>query len=223
MNELFTKEFDSDSNDDEYIPSKKELEQSNEEMKNKKKENIKVNKSKVDAIWEKLKHLRYSNNDNINLKNENSNNNYKKNTINDIEKEKKLEEEIKEAIKKSKEVKQKTVSEKYYFAGQEFEEKKEISEKEVEKIKKKRTNKELDAIINEIAKKRNISTMDKSKKDWKNYVEKNNIEKELMNNRKDGFLGKKKFIDETNEIVTEQNKVSIKKAKYAYENKINGK
>jgi hypothetical protein len=77
MNELFTKEFDSDSNDDEYIPSKKELEQSNEEMKNKKKENIKVNKSKVDAIWEKLKHLRYSNNDNINLKNENSNNNNK--------------------------------------------------------------------------------------------------------------------------------------------------
>ena len=223
MNELFTKEFDSDSNDDEYIPSKKELEQSNEEMKNKKKENIKVNKSKVDAIWEKLKQLRNSNNDNINLKNKNSNNNYKKNTINDIEKEKKLEEEIKEAIKKSKEVKQKTVSEKYYFAGQEFEEKKEINEKEVEKINKKRTNKELDAIINEIAKKRNISTMDKSKKDWKNYVEKNNIEKELMNNRKDGFLGKKKFIDETNEIVTEQNRVSIKKAKYAYENKVNGK
>ena len=223
MNELFTKEFDSDSNDDEYIPSKKELEQSNEEIKNKKDENIKVNKSKVDAIWEKLKQLRNSNNDNINLKNKNSNNNYKKNTINDIEKEKKLEEEIKEAIKKSKEVKQKTVSEKYYFAGQEFEEKKEISEKEVEKIKKKRTNKELDAIINEIAKKRNISTMDKSKKDWKNYVEKNNIEKELMNNRKDGFLGKKKFIDETNEIVTEQNRVSIKKAKYAYENKVNGK
>ena len=224
MNELFTKEFDSDSNDDEYIPSKKELEQSNEEIKNKKDENIKVNKSKVDAIWEKLKQQTRPNNyNNNNKKNENSNNNDKKNTINDIEKEKKLEEEIKEAIKKSKEVKQKTVSEKYYFAGQEFEEKKEISEKEVEKIKKKRTNKELDAIINEIAKKRNISTMDKSKKDWKNYVEKNNIEKELMNNRKDGFLGKKKFIDETNEIVTEQNRVSIKKAKYAYENKVNGK
>ena len=101
--------------------------------------------------------------------------------------------------------------------------KKEINEKEVEKLKKKQTNKELDAIINEIAKKRNISTMDKSKKDWKNYVEKHNIEKELMNNRKDGFLGKKKFIDETNEIVNEQNRVSIKKAKYAYENKVNGK
>ena len=55
MNELFTKEFDSDSNDDEYIPSKKELEQSNEEIKNKKDENIIVNKSKLDAIWEKLK------------------------------------------------------------------------------------------------------------------------------------------------------------------------
>ena len=223
MNELFTKEFDSDSNDDEYIPSKKEIEQSNEEMKNKKKENIKVNKSKVDAIWEKLKQQTRPNNyNNNNKKNENSNE-LEKRIVNDVEKEKKLEEEIKEAIKKSKELKQKTVTEKYYFAGQQFEEKKEINEKEVEKIKKKQTNKELDAIINEIAKKRNISTMDKSKKDWKNYVEKNNIEKELMNNRKDGFLGKKKFIDETNEIVTEQNRVSIKKAKYAYENKVNGK
>ena len=47
MNELFTKEFDSDSNDDEYIPYKKELEKSNEEMKNKKKKNIKENKRKI--------------------------------------------------------------------------------------------------------------------------------------------------------------------------------
>ena len=194
MNELFTKEFDSDSNDDEYIPSKKELEQSNEEIKNKKDENIKVNKSKVDAIWEKLKQQTRPNNyNNNNKKNENSNE-LEKRIVNDVEKEKKLEEEIKEAIKKSKELKQKTVTEKYYFAGQQFEEKKEINEKEVEKIKKKQTNKELDAIINEIAKKRNISTIDKSKKDWKNYVEKHNIEKELMKNRKDGFLGKKNLL-----------------------------
>ena len=56
MNELFTKEFDSDSNDEEYVPTKKELEASS-------KENTKVlseseviaNKSKVDAMWEKLK------------------------------------------------------------------------------------------------------------------------------------------------------------------------
>ena len=224
MNELFTKEFDSESNDEEYIPTKKELENSNEEAKNKKNQNIKINKSKVDAIWEKLKQQTRPNNNNKLSEKENSNNTKdNKKTINELEKEKQLEEEIKEAIKKSKEQKEKTVTEKYYFAGQEFEEKKEINEKEVEKLKKKQTNKELDAIINEIAKKRNISTMDKSKKDWKNYVEKHNIEKELMNNRKDGFLGKKKFIDETNEIVTEQNRVSIKKAKYAYENKVNGK
>ena len=68
INELFTKEFDSDSNDDEYIPSKKELEQSNEEIKNKKDENIKVNKSKVDAIWEKLKQQTRPNNYNNNNK-----------------------------------------------------------------------------------------------------------------------------------------------------------
>ena len=31
MNELFTKEFDSDSNDEEYVPTKKELEASSKE------------------------------------------------------------------------------------------------------------------------------------------------------------------------------------------------
>ena len=102
MNELFTKEFDSDSNDDEYIPSKKELEQSNEEIKNKKDENIKVNKSKVDAIWEKLKQQTRPNNyNNNNKKNENSNE-LEKRIVNDVEKEKKPEEEIKEAIKNLK-------------------------------------------------------------------------------------------------------------------------
>ena len=42
--------------------------------------------------------------------------------------------------------------------------------------------------------------MDKSKKDWKAYVEEKQIEKELSHNRKDGFLGKKKFLDEANEF-----------------------
>ena len=59
--------------------------------------------------------------------------------------------------------------------------------------------------------------MDKSKKDWKVYVEEKQIEKELSQNRKDGFLGKKKFLDEANELVNEQQKLMVKKAKYAYE------
>ena len=32
MNELFTKEFDSDSNDEDYVPTQKELEASNENI-----------------------------------------------------------------------------------------------------------------------------------------------------------------------------------------------
>ena len=81
----------------------------------------------------------------------------------------------------------------------------------------------IDAIIEDIKKKKNISTMDKSKKDWKAYVEEKQIEKELSHNRKDGFLGKKKFLDETNELVNEQQKLMVKKAKYAYELKQNEK
>ena len=141
---------------------------------------------------------------------------------NEKEKEKKLEEEIRNAINNLKKQKEKTVTKEYFFAGQKFEEKKEITEKEIEIINKTKSHNSIDAIIEDIRKKKNISTMDKSKKDWKAYVEEKQIEKELSHNRKDGFLGKKKFIDETNEIITEQNRVSIKKAKYAYENKVNG-
>ena len=223
MNELFKKDLpDSDSNDDEYIPNKKELEQSNEKsiskISQKKSDQI---KSKVDKIWEKLKQSRpNNNNNNLNDKNTLINNLNKNLPI--IEKDdKKIEEEIQEAIKKSKEIKNKTKTETYYFAGEKYEETKEITDKEKEKIKKKQTHHGLDQLIEEINKKKNISTIDKSKKDWKDFVEKENIEKELINNRKDGFLGKKKFLDESNLIVNEQKKIDIKKAKYAYENKIN--
>ena len=136
---------------------------------------------------------------------------------NEKEKEKKLEEEINNAIKKLKEQKEKKVTKEYFFAGQKFEEKKEISEKEIEKINKTKSHNGIDSIIEDIRKKKNISTMDKSKKDWKAYVEEKQIEKELSQNRKDGFLGKKKFLDETNELVNEQQKLMVKKAKYAYE------
>ena len=99
----------------------------------------------------------------------------------------------------------------------------EITEKEIEKINKTKSHNSIDAIIEDIKKKKNISTMDKSKKDWKAYVEEKQIEKELSHNRKDGFLGKKKFLDETNELVNEQQKLMVKKAKYAYELKQNEK
>lgn len=214
MEELLKQKFNSDSEDEEYIPTKIELEESNEN-KTKNKKDQKMTKSKVDAFWEKMKQK-----SGIHKENQPKNSKILEKAEkfeNEKEKEKKLEEEINNAIKKLKEQKEKTVTKEYFFAGQKFEEKKEISEKEIEKINKTKSHNGIDSIIEDIRKKKNISTMDKSKKDWKAYVEEKQIEKELSQNRKDGFLGKKKFLDETNELVNEQQKLMVKKAKYAYE------
>ena len=221
MEELLKQKFNSDSEDEEYIPTKIELEESNEDkIKNKKDQ--KLTKSRVDAFWEKMKQK-----SGIGIHKENSPKNgkteNKEKMENEKEKEKKLEEEINNAIKKMKEQKEKTVTKEYFFAGQKFEEKKEITEKEIEKINKTKSHNGIDSIIEDIRKKKNISTMDKSKKDWKAYVEEKQIEKELSQNRKDGFLGKKKFLDETNELINEQQKLMVKKTKYAYELKQNEK
>ena len=221
MEELLKQKFNSDSEDEEYIPTKKELEESNED-KTKNKKDQKMIKSKVDAFWEKMKQKSGLHKDGLSSKNSNISEEKGK-LESEKEREKKLEEEINNAIKKMKEQKEKTVTKEYFFAGQKFEEKKEITEKEIENINKNKSHNGIDSIIEDIKKKKNISTMDKSKKDWKTYVEEKQIEKELSQNRKDGFLGKKKFLDDTNELVNEQQKLMVKKAKYAYELKQNEK
>ena len=218
MEELFKQKFNSDSEDEEYVPTAKELEDS-AEKKSKSKSDLKGQKSKVDAFWEKMKKKSNMGQASINIVKTNHNDLEE----NEKEKEKKIEEEIQNAINNLKKQKEKAVTKEYFFAGQKFEEKKEITEKEIEKINKNKSHNSLDAIIEDIRKKKNISTMDKSKKDWKAYVEEKQIEKELSHNRKDGFLGKKKFLDETNELINEQQKLMIKKAKYAYELKQNDK
>jgi hypothetical protein len=218
MEELFKQKFNSDSEDEEYVPTAKELEDSSEKN-SKSKSDLKGQKSKVDAFWEKMKKKSNMGQASINIVKTNHNNLEE----NEKEKEKKIEEEIQNAINNLKKQKEKAVTKEYFFAGQKFEEKKEITEKEIEKINKNKSHNSLDAIIEDIRKKKNISTMDKSKKDWKAYVEEKQIEKELSHNRKDGFLGKKKFLDETNELINEQQKLMIKKAKYAYELKQNEK
>ena len=218
MEELFKQKFNSDSEDEEYVPTAKELEDSSEK-KSKSKSDLKGQKSKVDAFWEKMKKKSNIGQASINIVKTNHNNLEE----NEKEKEKIIEEEIQNAINNLKKQKEKAVTKEYFFAGQKFEEKKEITEKEIEKINKNKSHNSLDAIIEDIRKKKNISTMDKSKKDWKAYVEEKQIEKELSHNRKDGFLGKKKFLDETNELINEQQKLMIKKAKYAYELKQNEK
>ena len=217
MEDLLKQKFNSDSEDEEYIPAAKELEES-KENKSKSKSDFKATKSKVDAFWEKMKKK-------SGLAPTPQNTCPPPSQIhqNEKEKEEKLEEEIRNAINNMKKQKEKTVTKEFFFAGQKFEEKKEITEKEIEKINKNKSHNSIDSIIEDIRKKKNISTMDKSKKDWKAYVEEKQIEKELSHNRKDGFLGKKKFLDETNELINEQQKLMIKKAKYAYELKQNDK
>ena len=217
MEELLKQKFNSDSEDEEYIPTAKELEES-KENKAKSKSDLKATKSKVDAFWEKMKKKSGIAAPTLSTTIQNS-----QNKENEKEKEQKLEEEIRNAINNMKKQKEKTVTKEYFFAGQKFEEKKEITEKEIEKINKTKSHNGIDSIIEDIKKKKNISTMDKSKKDWKQYVEEKQIEKELSHNRKDGFLGKKKFLDETNELINEQQKLMVKKAKYAYELKQNDK
>ena len=217
MEDLLKQKFNSDSEDEEYIPTAKELEES-KENKSKSKSDLKATKSKVDAFWEKMKKK-------SGLAPTPQNTCPPPSQIhqNEKEKEEKLEEEIRNAINNMKKQKEKTVTKEFFFAGQKFEEKKEITEKEIEKINKNKSHNSIDSIIEDIRKKKNISTMDKSKKDWKAYVEEKQIEKELSHNRKYGFLGKKKFLDETNELINEQQKLMIKKAKYAYELKQNDK
>ena len=220
MEELLKQKFNSDSEDEEYVPTAKELEES-AENKSKSKSDLKATKSKVDAFWEKMK--KKSGHGMSTIQNSKPISQTINLEENEKEKEKKLEGEIRNAINNLKKQKEKTVTKEYFFAGQKFEEKKEITEKEIEKINKTKSHNSIDAIIEDIRKKKNISTMDKSKKDWKAYVEEKQIEKELSHNRKDGFLGKKKFLDEANELINEQQKLMVKKAKYAYELKQNEK
>ena len=176
MEELFKQKFNSDSEDEEYVPTAKELEDSTEK-KSKSKSDLKGQKSKVDAFWEKMKKKSNMGQASINIVKTNHNNLEE----NEKEKEKKIEEEIQNAINNLKKQKEKAVTKEYFFAGQKFEEKKEITEKEIEKINKNKSHNGIDSIIEDIKKKKNISTMDKSKKDWKAYVEEKQIEKDRTN------------------------------------------
>lgn len=71
MEELLKQKFNSDSEDEEYIPTAKELEES-KENKTKNKNDLKATKSKVDAFWEKMKQKSGVHKENQPLKNPNS-------------------------------------------------------------------------------------------------------------------------------------------------------
>ena len=210
MNDLLTKDFASDSNDEDYVPSKRELQQSTQTSTASPGDSA-VNKSKVDAIWQQLKRKcgaasAPSTEQQSQQQNNNSNG---------------IDNEIKAAVIKAKDIKDShTVDKTYYFAGRKYTTKEQVSDKQLNKMKDKQTHKSLDNVIESISKKKNISTIDKSKIDWKAYVEKKQMEKELAVNRKDGFLGKKHFLDESNAVVEMKNKLAVKKAKFEFESKV---
>lgn len=208
MNDLLTKDFASDSNDEEYVPTKRELQQSTQENTTSAND-ANINKSKVDAIWQQLKRKCGAAPSTEQQPQQHDNSS--------------IDIEIKNAVIKAKEIKDShKVDKTYYFAGKKYTTKEQVTEKQFNKIKDKQTHKSLDNVIESISKKKNISTIDKSKIDWKAYVEKKQMEKELAVNRKDGFLGKKHFLDESNAVVEMKNKIAVKKAKYAFESKVAG-
>jgi hypothetical protein len=87
-----------------------------------------------------------------------------------------------------KQSKTKTVEEVSY-GGQKFTYLKETTEADAKREKdkeKRQTHKGLDQLIDAIPKKKEISVIGKSKKDWNVYVNDKNIEKELSFHRKDG-------------------------------------
>ena len=152
MEELLKQKFNSDSEDEEYIPTKLELEESNENQTKNKKDQ-KNTKSKVEAFWEKMKQKSGLHKENLPPKDSKI---ILEGEKKETETEKKLEEEINKAIKKIKEQREKTISKEYFFAGQKFEEKKEITEKEVIKINQTKSHHGIDSIIEDIKKKETL-------------------------------------------------------------------
>ena len=91
---------------------------------------------------------------------------------------------------------------------------KEVTDTDLKKLQekeKKQTHKGLDQIIDSLEKKKDISVIDKTKKDWNVYVNEKKIEKDLSFHRKDGYLSKKRFLEESNQKAYESQKDALNK------------
>ena len=53
---------------------------------------------------------------------------------------------------------------------------------------------------------KNVTSIEKSKIDWDKYTKEQKLEGELEKNRKDGYLQKKKFLDNVSELEYQQKK-----------------
>ena len=55
-------------------------------------------------------------------------------------------------------------------------------------------------------KEKNVSSIEKSKLDWDKYTKEQKMQAELSQNRKDGYLAKKRFIENVSELEYQQKK-----------------
>jgi len=225
MQNFFTKEYDSDEDDEDYVPEE-DIEEEEEEHKKKSTKYDEKRRKKIEDIWEQMK--------------------------NASKVEKKIEEEtidvtkVKELIEKIKKTQPKPQVIK--FAGKTFdlsgdneykllgegeennkkdENKPEEAPKQDEpsslpsmEIQKDRDpiqvtmtlaqkNEYLKSILKVIEAK-NINSMTKSKYDWKEYATKTGMEKQFAENRKDGYIEKQKFLEKAKAEEREQMKARKK-------------
>jgi len=80
--------------------------------------------------------------------------------------------------------------------------------------KQKQTHTSLDLAVEKLTKKNDMTIFDKTKIDWDKFVASEKISKELEYSRKDGYLAKKRFIDETNYKLLQNLKDEEKKQRH---------
>ena len=60
---------------------------------------------------------------------------------------------------------------------------------------------------------KNVTCMDKTKLDWDEYTKENKLESELEQNRKDGYLQKRRFLNDVEEAEYQKKKQGVKESK----------
>jgi len=78
---------------------------------------------------------------------------------------------------------------------------------------KKKTGTNLDALMDKITNAKSISTVDKSRKDWTEFKQKEGIEDDLKNAAKDGYLAKQDFLLRSEERQHDKYKQELRMAK----------
>ena len=112
-----------------------------------------------------------------------------------------------------------TISTKVTFAGQTYSIERNTTQKDVKKQEsqdKKKLGGQCDALDDLVglitAENKNVNCIEKSKIDWGKYTKEEKIEEQLEQNRKDGYLAKKKFLEQVSDKEYEHKKTIEKLA-----------